>query len=64
MNIIELLQDAKRGNEKACNEIIKHYEKYIFYNMHKYSINDKNECLEDVKQRIRRAIFLFKIKLG
>ena len=61
MDILAQLIKAKRGDEKAYENIIKYYEKYIFYNMDKYTVNDKEDCLENVKQRIRRAIYLFEI---
>ena len=61
MSIIEELKKAKDGNEKSYETIIKYYEKYIFYNMNKYNVDDKEDCLENVKQRIRKAIYMFKI---
>lgn len=61
MDILDQLVKAKRGDEKAYENIIRYYEKYIFYNMNKYNVNDKEDCLENVKQRIRRAIYLFEI---
>lgn len=62
MDIIEELRRAKNGDTKSIDNIIKHYENYIKYNMNKYSIRDQYECCEEVKQKIRNVIFLFKIE--
>lgn len=61
MNVLEQLVKAKKGDGEAYEKIIKYYEKYIFYNMNKYNVNDKEDCLENVKQRIRKIIYLFEI---
>ena len=61
MDIIELLKDAQKGNIVSINAIIKHYERFIYYELNKYNMQDKITCYEDIKADIVRAIYLFKI---
>lgn len=61
MDIIEMLKDAKDGNATSIDAIIKYYEKFIYYELNKYHIQDKVTCYEDVKANIMKAIYLFKI---
>ena len=61
MDIIELLKKSKHGDIKSVELIINAYKDYIYYQMVKYNIKDKITCYEEVRSRIIRAIFLFKI---
>lgn len=61
MDIIETLKDAKDGDLTSVDAIIKYYEKFIYYELNKYHIQDKSTCYEDVKANIMKAIYLFKI---
>lgn len=62
MSIIEELKKAKDGNEEAMNKIISHYRSYIFYNINKYNIYHIDDCCDEVEQKIRKAVFIFKIE--
>lgn len=61
MDIIEMLKDAKDGNTTSIDALIKHYDRFIHYELNKYNIQDKITCYEDVKANILKAIYLFKI---
>lgn len=61
MDIIEKLKDAKDGDLTSVDAIIKYYEKFIYYELNKYHIQDKATCYEDVKANIMKAIYLFRI---
>lgn len=56
MDIIKLLTDAKDGNTTSIDAIIKHYDRFIHYELNKYNIQDKVTCYEDVKANILKAI--------
>lgn len=61
MGIIELLEKAKTGDTASVNEIIKHYEYFIYYEMQKYNIMDLATCYDCVISNILKAIYKFKI---
>lgn len=62
MDIIKSLIAAKEGNPDSINAIIKHYEKFIYFDLNKYNIQDKSTCYENIKSNIMKAIYLFKIQ--
>lgn len=61
MDIIESLKKSKNGDIESVELIINAYKDYIYYQMVQYNIKDKITCYEEVRSRIIRAIFLFKI---
>lgn len=61
MDIIQVLKKGKNGSSEAVELIVNNYKNYIYYQMAKYNINDKETCYEEVRSRIIRAIYLFKI---
>jgi hypothetical protein len=61
MGVIELLEKAKKGDAASVNEIIKHYEYFIYYEMQKYNIMDMTTCYDCVESNILKAIYKFEI---
>ena len=61
MDMIEMLKEAKKQEEKGIKAILEFYNDFIYYEMNKYHIQDKYSCYDEVKANILKAIFLFKI---
>lgn len=59
--IIENLIKAKNGNTNAIEEIIKHYDKYIYFLINKYQIQDQEECYDFVIEKVWKSIDKFEI---
>lgn len=61
MDLISELKKAKNGNEQAYHNILSYYKKFAYFTMNKYGVNNKEDCLEVINQRIMKAIWLFDI---
>ena len=61
MGIIKSLEKAKMGDTASVNEIIKHYEYFIYYEMQKYNITDLATCYDCVISNILKSIYKFEI---
>ena len=60
--IIDELVMAQNGNQTAADNIIKHYNYFIYYLMREYNIDNKMDCYDYVTERMLKAICRFDIK--
>ncbi len=60
--IIENLIKAKNGSSSATEDILKDYDKYIYFLINKYQVQDKEECYDFVIEKVWKSICKFEIR--
>ena len=61
MNLYLRVLEAKKGNEKAFEDIIKSYEIFTNIQMKKFGITDVESCYSDVMWRIYEFVMTYQI---